>query len=231
MNNECKRIFLADSHCHILDPRLIDRAEDIVANLHNDGLAFIVEISASAQESIESVRFAQAHENVFCTIGVHPHFANEYSDEFEAWATTPPPVGRHPSIEEGRLKTLSQETPPSKEIQTNESFSSPLLYGGVARRSRDGVVLRGFVVVCTQYPHRDCEVVERPLFALVGGGEVYNYVADGKLVTAVFNCGFNAFFAFLYAGIWKSDEGKPRQSAPNVNFDVDDIAVDAVQSE
>ena len=77
---------LADSHCHILDPRLVHRAEEIINRLHEDGLGFVVEISASPQESKEALAFAEAHDNVYCTLGVHPHYAAEYNDEFERWA-------------------------------------------------------------------------------------------------------------------------------------------------
>lgn len=78
-------MFLADSHCHILDPRLVERAEEIVARLDEDGLEFIVEISASPQESYDALEFAGKHEKVYCTLGVHPHVADQYSDEFERW--------------------------------------------------------------------------------------------------------------------------------------------------
>ena len=77
---------LADSHCHILDPRLICASEQIVANMHEDGLEFIVEVSAGVTESHESVAFACMHKNVYCTIGVHPHMIAEYNDQFEYWA-------------------------------------------------------------------------------------------------------------------------------------------------
>jgi len=81
-------MLLADSHCHILDPRLKDRAEEIVKNLHQDGLAFIVEVSADVAESHEGLEFAKAHDNVYCTLGVHPNRACHYNDEFEDWAAT-----------------------------------------------------------------------------------------------------------------------------------------------
>ena len=77
---------LADSHCHTLDSRLVHRADEIVSCLKDDGLEFIVEISADPQESCGAVEFADTHDNVYCTIGVHPHCAREYSDEFERWA-------------------------------------------------------------------------------------------------------------------------------------------------
>ena len=76
----------ADSHCHILDPRLLIRAEEIVAHLDADDLDFIVEISAGAKESVDAVKFADGHKNVYCTIGVHPHNLDEFTVGFEAWA-------------------------------------------------------------------------------------------------------------------------------------------------
>jgi TatD DNase family protein len=77
---------LIDSHAHLLDPRLKDKAEDIVKNLKNDGIECVVEISADPNESKESVEFATRHKNVYCTIGVHPIYADSYSEEFEVWA-------------------------------------------------------------------------------------------------------------------------------------------------
>ena len=76
---------LADSHCHILDPKLKDKVSQIVDNLKNDGLEFIVEISADPNEAKEALAFATAHKNVYCTIGVHPCNAGQYDDEFERW--------------------------------------------------------------------------------------------------------------------------------------------------
>jgi len=77
---------LIDSHVHLLDPRLRERAEEIVKNLQADGIECVVEISADVAESHEAVDFANAHENVYCTIGVHPIFAESYCDDFETWA-------------------------------------------------------------------------------------------------------------------------------------------------
>ena len=76
---------VADSHCHLLDPRLACRAAEIVGRLRSDGLEFVVEISASPTESHEAIVFAEEHQNVFCTVGVHPIMAHEYNQEFEHW--------------------------------------------------------------------------------------------------------------------------------------------------
>ena len=77
---------LADSHCHLLDARLIDRADEIVANLERDGLEFIVQVGDSVSDSATGLEFALRHERVYCTIGVHPHMLGDYTNEFEIWA-------------------------------------------------------------------------------------------------------------------------------------------------
>lgn len=56
-----------DSHFHLTDPRLIPT----VANG--------VEIGASFKELPQVFAFASEHDNVFCTAGVHPAYADDYS--------------------------------------------------------------------------------------------------------------------------------------------------------
>lgn len=75
----------ADSHSHILSEKLRDRAEQIVADLCTDGLAFIVEIGCDPDDAKQAVEFALKHERVYCAVGVHPHYAPQYTDEFETW--------------------------------------------------------------------------------------------------------------------------------------------------
>ena len=77
---------MIDSHTHVLDEALDSKRDEIVANLKKDGIEFIVEISADPDEAKSAVEFATKHENVYCTIGVHPLYAEQYGDEFETWA-------------------------------------------------------------------------------------------------------------------------------------------------
>jgi len=108
---------LIDSHCHILDPRLADQADEIVANLGADGLECIIEISACVNESKESLAFAQKHEKVFCTIGVHPHVIHEYDDEFERWALAQVSNKKIVGFGECGLDYCEKFMPNSKELQ------------------------------------------------------------------------------------------------------------------
>jgi len=83
---------LADSHCHLLDEKLFVRREEIAANLRGDGLEFIVEVGTGIAESLDAYEFSKTHDGVYCTLGVHPHYASEYfqgdySEETERLST------------------------------------------------------------------------------------------------------------------------------------------------
>ena len=85
-----ERIVLADTHVHLIDEKLIDRKEEIAANLRRDGLAFIVEVGTGIEECLDVYEFSRTHEGVYCTLGVHPHYASEYmygeyGERFEDW--------------------------------------------------------------------------------------------------------------------------------------------------
>ena len=57
-----------DSHFHLTDPRLIGH------------VAHGVEIGANYEELANVFEFANANKNVWCTAGVHPHYANDFSE-------------------------------------------------------------------------------------------------------------------------------------------------------
>jgi len=64
---------LVDSHCHLDFPDLRSRLPDVLAAASAAGIGRVVTISTHVAR-FETYR-ALAHENVFCTIGTHPHNA------------------------------------------------------------------------------------------------------------------------------------------------------------
>ncbi|OYV50758.1 MAG: LuxR family transcriptional regulator [Rhodospirillales bacterium 20-60-12] len=67
---------LIDSHCH-LDYFTAAEQTDIIARAHAAGVAKMVTIGTSLTQSHNAMAIAAAHENVWCTIGVHPHEAGQ----------------------------------------------------------------------------------------------------------------------------------------------------------
>jgi len=123
-----------DSHVHLLDPRLREQADEIVKNLKADGVYCVVEISADVDESRESVEFANRHTDVYCTVGVHPIFADSFCDEFEVWAMEQKGNKKIVAVGECGLDYYHMETPAKhqrevfiRQIKLSEKMGLPLV--------------------------------------------------------------------------------------------------------
>lgn len=71
---------LIDSHCHLNFEGLADRLPEVLANMAQNDVGRALAISVSRQSFAEVFAIAQAHEQVYCTIGVHPD--SEEAEEF-----------------------------------------------------------------------------------------------------------------------------------------------------
>jgi TatD DNase family protein len=66
---------LIDSHCHLDFPDLADRLPDVLAAARAVGVGRMVTISTHVARCDTYRALAEAHEEVYCTIGTHPHNA------------------------------------------------------------------------------------------------------------------------------------------------------------
>ena len=87
---------LIDSHCH-LDYFSGDELEDILGRAATAGVGEMVTIGTRLTESGAMRALAQAHSNVWCTVGIHPHNAGEApvptAEEIAAEASYPRVIG------------------------------------------------------------------------------------------------------------------------------------------
>lgn len=71
---------LVDSHCHLDFPDFAEEREAIVQRARDNGVVRMVTISTRVKR-FETIRaIADAHEDVFCSVGTHPHQADEELD-------------------------------------------------------------------------------------------------------------------------------------------------------
>nr|WP_294867391.1 TatD family hydrolase [uncultured Pseudogulbenkiania sp.] len=87
---------LVDSHCHINFPDLAARLPEVLANMRHNGVSHALVIGVSRPKYPEVLALAEAHDNLYATVGVHPDDpdAEEYSeDELVAHAAHPKVVG------------------------------------------------------------------------------------------------------------------------------------------
>ncbi|HJU50003.1 MAG TPA: TatD family hydrolase [Pseudogulbenkiania sp.] len=87
---------LVDSHCHINFPDLAARLPEVLANMRHNGVSHALVIGVSRPKYPEVLALAEAHDNLYATVGVHPDDpdAEEFSeDELVAHAAHPKVVG------------------------------------------------------------------------------------------------------------------------------------------
>ena len=73
-------MYLIDSHCHLNFDGLKDRLPEVFANMEAQSVKQALAISVSKQSFAEVFDIAQAHDHIYCTIGVHPD--SQEAEEF-----------------------------------------------------------------------------------------------------------------------------------------------------
>lgn len=68
---------LIDSHCHLDEARFDGETADVIARAHASGVEAMITIGASdgVRMNYSAIAIADAHPNVYATVGVHPHDA------------------------------------------------------------------------------------------------------------------------------------------------------------
>lgn len=74
------RELIVDSHCHLDYDGLADQLPAVLARAKEQGVGLMLSISSRVKNFPRLLAIAEAHENVFCTVGTHPHNAHEELD-------------------------------------------------------------------------------------------------------------------------------------------------------
>lgn len=62
-----------DTHAHLTDSRYNNEGANIIKNLSNESIKYIINIGYDRQSSDGSVEFAKAFDNVYAAVAIHPH--------------------------------------------------------------------------------------------------------------------------------------------------------------
>jgi len=86
---------IVDSHCHLDYEGLADRLPEILARAGEAGVGLMVSIGTRVRQFERLLKIAEAHDNVFCTVGTHPHNAHE---ELDVGVAQLAELARHPKV-------------------------------------------------------------------------------------------------------------------------------------
>ena len=90
-------LLVVDSHCHLDYEGLTERLPEVLTNAEAAGVGLMVSIGTRVGKFAGLRHIAEENSNVFCTIGTHPHHAQEELDvtveELVALAQHPKVVG------------------------------------------------------------------------------------------------------------------------------------------
>jgi TatD DNase family protein len=71
---------VVDSHCHLDFEGMEENLPGILDRAEAAGVGMMLSISSRVRKFPNLLRIAEAHDNVFCTVGTHPHNAHEELD-------------------------------------------------------------------------------------------------------------------------------------------------------
>lgn len=86
---------VVDSHCHLDFPQFAEDLDGVVARAAGAGVGLMVTISTRVHEFDRILAIAERFENVFCTIGTHPHNAAQETDITAAHLIK---IAQHPKV-------------------------------------------------------------------------------------------------------------------------------------
>ena len=86
---------LIDSHCHLDFKVLQENIDDVLERSHAAGVDLMVTISTRVRQFDQIRVIAEAFDNVYCTIGTHPHNADE---EMDVTAKELIEISTHPKV-------------------------------------------------------------------------------------------------------------------------------------
>lgn len=71
---------MIDSHCHLAHEKFGGDLLDVLRRAKDAGVSIMVTIGTSLAESKANIGLAGAHEEVYCTVGLHPHRAKDWNE-------------------------------------------------------------------------------------------------------------------------------------------------------
>jgi TatD DNase family protein len=86
---------IVDSHCHLDYDGLYENLPAVLGRAEAADVGLVLSISSRVRNAAKIIGIAETHENVFCTVGTHPHNAHEELDVTVAELVS---LAKHPKV-------------------------------------------------------------------------------------------------------------------------------------
>lgn len=74
-----------DTHCHLTFPEFAGRTDELLADARKDGVRGAITVATTSADAVAALDLARAHDNVWCTAGVHPLYADRPAADARQW--------------------------------------------------------------------------------------------------------------------------------------------------
>lgn len=173
-----KNASLIDTHCHLDMEAYADDLDTVIAAATRHGVTRIITIGIDVSSSEKAVELSSRYDNVFATVGIHPHDALQATPE--AYARLHTLAGQPRVVGYGEIGLDYVKNYAPREVQLR-AFSEQL---AVARE------LDLPVVIHDREAHDDTLHLLRDVGPFARHGVMHCFSGDVKLAAAVLDLGF-----------------------------------------
>lgn len=71
---------MIDTHCHLTYEPLASDQQNVLARARAAGVIAMISVGTSPDDASQAVALAQREKDVFATVGLHPHYARQWTD-------------------------------------------------------------------------------------------------------------------------------------------------------
>jgi len=72
---------MIDTHCHLTFEQLHKRVDQVLSDAATAGVDRMITVGTTPDDAIKAIGLAQRYSNVYAAVGVHPHYADQFTDE------------------------------------------------------------------------------------------------------------------------------------------------------
>ncbi len=85
---------IIDTHTHLNFPQFHSDLEEVISRSWNAGLTAIINVGTDLLASQESINLASRYTNIYATVGLHPHYADDWRNQLDGLKQ----IARQPKI-------------------------------------------------------------------------------------------------------------------------------------